>query len=422
MRATLLDDTIGSLGAQRARLLIELAGLRADYADRTNPRFGQSEHALMDEIAVVEGALSDRREQIRVLAQTGALTDTPAQDAEQSMAELTGLRDRITDQLSAARQEARDLNRRRVDLDRIEQEIEELEALLVETRRALEVLRLESGRALPGYTVLMSPPSVPTDPADDTRKMNAAMGLMAGGALAFLAVLAMGLGDRRLRHAETLVPVEHRLPVLQVSGADDADPAAADGLRNELQLHPLRRPRLVGKAPVVTLVRAAPGGTTAIARALADSYARARMRTLLIEADLSQADPGTAEIGWADLLAGRAIDMGEDGEGPGLWILSAGHADALDDRAVSAPMVRAALDRLIGAFDVIIVSGGNLADCLSAKFLLSASDVGVLATTPDDRRDVVLRHVDRLDGLPSNGSVAVLRRALPSDPWRAIRT
>ena len=422
MRATLLDDTIGALGAQRARLLIELAGLRADYADRTNPRFEQSERSLLNEIAVVEEALSNRREQIRVLAQTGALTDTPAQDAEQSMAELVSLRDRIAVQLETARQEARDLNRRRVELDRTEQEIEEQEALLVETLRALEVIRLESGRALLGYTVLMSPPSEPIDPADDTRKMNAAMGVAGGAGLALFLALALGLSDRRLRHAETLAPVEHRLPVLQVSGAGDDDPAAADRLRNELQLHPLRRPRLVGKAPVVTLVRAVPGSTADIAQALAESYARARMRTLLIEADLSQAGDELAETGWADLLSGRSVDLGEQDAGPGLWVLPAGSAAAVDDRAVSAPMVRTALDRLVPSFDVIIVSGGSLSESFSAKFLLQASDVGVLAMTPGDRRAEVLRHVDGLDTLPRNGSVAVLRRALPGDPWRAIRT
>jgi hypothetical protein len=85
-------------------------------------------------------------------------------------------------------------------------------------------------------------------------------------------------------------------------------------------------------------------------------------------------------------------------------------------------MVRAALDRLVPSFDVIIVSGGSLSESFSAKFLLQASDVGVLAMTPGDRRAEVLRHVDGLDTLPRNGSVAVLRRALPGDPWRAIRT
>ena len=124
---------------------------------------------------------------------------------------------------------------------------------MTETRRALEVIRLESGRALPGYTVLMSPPSEPLEPADDSRKLLAAGGLAGGGALALMIAFALGLFERRLRFAETLTPVEHLVEVLQVSAAGDADPDAADRLRNELQLHPLRRPRLVGDAPVIAV-------------------------------------------------------------------------------------------------------------------------------------------------------------------------
>ncbi|MBF9060900.1 hypothetical protein HKCCSP123_17090 [Rhodobacterales bacterium HKCCSP123] len=422
MRATLLDDIIGALGTERARLLGELAALRVDFADRTNPRFEQRERTLVEEIAVVESALEDRREQIRVLAQTGALTDAPSQGGEQSIAEIRSLRDRIATQLENARAEARDLNRRRIDLDRVEQEIAAAEELLDETRRALEVIRLESGRALPGFTVLMSPPSQPVDPADDSRKMLAAGGVAGGGALALLIALILGLTERRLRFAETLTPVEHRLPVLQVSAAGDADADAADRLRNELQLHPLRRPRLVGKAPVITVVRAGTGPTSELALALAESYARARMKVLFIEADMGQSAGGEDGIGWSDLLCGERIALPEATEAPALWELSAGSSDRLDDRAISAPMVRAALDRLVRAFDVIIISGGSLQDRLSCQFLLSAADVGVLAVQPTDRRGSVLGQVERLDSLPRNGAVAVMRHALPGDPWLAVRT
>jgi uncharacterized protein involved in exopolysaccharide biosynthesis len=422
MRATMLDDIIGALGTQRARMMSELAALRVDFADRTNPRFEQRARSLAEEIAVIEEALENRREQIRLLAQTGALSDAPSQNDAESIAEMVSLRDRIVEQLEVARAEARDLNRRRIDLDRIEQEIDAADELLDETRRALEVIRLESGRALPGYTVLMSPPSQPVDPADDSRKILAAGGVAGGGALALLIALILGLTERRLRFAETLTPIEHRLPVLQVSAADDADADAADRLRNELQLHPLRHPRLVGKAPVITLVRASDGSTTELGQALAESYARARMKVLFIEADMGEADGADTEIGWSDLLSGERMELPDAGIDSGLWAIPAGSSDRIDDRAISAPMIRAAIEPLLRAFDVIVVSGGSLQHRLSCQFLLSAADVGVLATQPSDARSTVLGQVDRLDTLPRNGAVAVMRRALPGDPWLAVRT
>jgi hypothetical protein len=105
-----------------------------------------------------------------------------------------------------------------------------------------------------------------------------------------------------------------------------------------------------------------------------------------------------------------------------LWVLPAGSSERIDDRAISAPMVRAAMEPLVRAYDVIIVSGGSLQNQLSGQFLLSAADVGVLAMHPTDARATVLAQVDRLDTLPRNGAVAVMRRALPGDPWLAVRT
>ncbi|MDG3042508.1 GumC domain-containing protein [Roseicyclus marinus] len=422
MRATLLDDIIGALGTERARLLAELAALRVDFADRTNPRFEQRERTLVEEIRVVETALEDRREQIRVLAQTGALTDAPDQGDEQSIAEIRSLRDRISNQLDAAREEARDLNRRRIDLDRVEQEIAAAEELLSETRRALEVIMVESGRDLPGFTVLMSPPSRPVSPAEDSRKMLAAGGFAGGAAAALLIALVLALTERRLRFAESLTPISHRLPVLQVSAVNEADTDAADRLRNELQLLPLRRPRLVGKAPIITVVRASSGSTTDLAVSLAESYARARMKVLFIEADMGHCVEGATEIGWCDLLCGAQLTLPRSSEAHGLWTLPVGSFQRLDDRAISAPMVRTALERVVHDFDIIIISGGSLKDRLSCQFLLSAADVGVLATRPDEPRAAVHSQVERLDTLPRNGSVAVMRNALPGDPWLAVRT
>jgi uncharacterized protein involved in exopolysaccharide biosynthesis len=419
MRATLLDRTMADLGFERAKLLSGLAELRAGLA---GDRLEQAERARLEAIAVIEEALADRREQIRILGQTGALTDATAGGSEASTAEIRALRTRLEDQIAEARAEARDLNQRRVALDRVEREVAETEDLLEETRHALEVIRLESGRALPGYTVLMSPPSEPQEPAENSRRMQAALGLVAGAGLALALVLGRGLLERRLRFAETLAPVAHRVPVLQVSAARDDDPEAADRLRGALQVQPLRAPRRTGRAPVIAVVRGAAGETSALARALAEAHARARLRTLFIEADLGVPGSGDDTPGWgAALLGAEAAPVDAPGV-PGLRTLGAGGPGGPGDRAVSAPMVRAALERHAQGYDAVIVSAGSLTERLCAPLVLAAADLGVLAMHPDDRRAAVLRQIDRLDGLPRNGSVAVLREALAGDPWLAERT
>lgn len=421
MRATLLDRAMADLSFERAKLMSALAGLRADYADISNPRFRQKEKAKIEEIAVIERAMDERREQIRVLGQTGALTDVTETGDETTLAEIQSLFEKVSGQLESARAEARDLNRRRIELDGIENEIVEAERLLTETRRALEVIRLESGRALPGYAVLMSPPSQPVDPSEDTRTMLAAGGLAGGAGLALVLILAVALRERRLRFAETLAPHVTRLPVVQVTDAGEGDAHAADLLRNELQLHPLRKPRLVGKAPIIAVTRAGAGETTALGRALARSFARAQVRTLYIEGDLGGAPGDPAAGGWRGLLSGAKPQPWAAAPGEP-WEFSDPGAPDLDDRSVSAPMVKSAIEAAARGFDAVVISAGGLSDRLSAQLILSNADVGVLVLNPTDLRETVLGHLDRLDSLPRNGSVAVMRNARAGDPWLAVRT
>ena len=417
LRATLLDRGLADLSFERAKKLSELANIRARLADHM-----PEVQWKRDEIAVIEAAIADRREQIRILGQTGALTDTSAGSAETSLAEIRALYDKVAEQLDAARADARDLNRRRVELDAISTEVAEAQELLEETRRALEVIVVESGRALPGFTALMSPPSEPAEPSEDNRKLLAAGGLAGGAALAFFAALGLGLTERRLRFAETLVPVAHLLPVVQVSAAGPADREAADRLRNEIQLRPLRAPRLARRAPVIAVVRPAPGESGDLARALAESYARARMRTLFIDADLGGSPDEDGPAGLREVLAEGAgrVSLRETAEG--LFDLPAGRNPAVRDDTVAAPAIRSAIDRLSDGFDAVIVSAGSLETRLASRFVLASADIAVADIRPSDTRATVLRHVERLDSLPRHGAAAVLRDALPGDPWTAIRS
>ena len=423
MRATLLDRAMADLNFERAKLMSELAGLQAGYNGQSNLRFQLKEESLLDEIAVIETALADRREQIKVLGQTGALTDTSAAGGDDtSIDEIRALFTKVSGQLETARLEARDLNRRRIELDQIEHDISEAQTLLEETRRALEVIRLESGRALPGYAVLMSPASLPMDPVGDSRKMLAAGGFVGGSGLAILLTFFLGLRDTRVRFAESLADVGHRVPVLQVSAADDSDAQAADVLRNELQLHPLRAPRVVGKAPVIAVARAENGSTIAFARSLAESYARANMSTLIIDADINPSSSSVSANRWRSFLANDFRDLSTASGDGMVYELPDGPHQNMTDARVSAPMVRDALSKLVRTVDVIVVAAGSLTGCLSAQFVLSASDVGVLVVDPDDPKATVLSQIDRLDALPRQGAVVAVRNALPDDPWLAVRT
>jgi hypothetical protein len=170
------------------------------------------------------------------------------------------------------------------------------------------------------------------------------------------------------------------------------------------------------------VVRPASGPSAALAEALAESYARARMRTLLIDADLGENAGDDAPPGLRESLAegpGAALPR-EVREG--CFVLAAGRHPEIRDDTVAAPAIRAAIDRLAEGFDAVIVSAGSLEDRLAARFVLATADIAVADVRPSDPRAVVLRHAERLDGLPRHGAVAVMRGALRTDPWIAIRS
>lgn len=412
MRAILLDRGLADLNFSRVKKLAELAHLRSSVGEKM-PRLRYKR----EEIAVLDQAIADRREQIRILAQTGALTDTTEEGAEASLAEMRRLYDKVSQQIEDVRREARDLNRRRVELNAISEDVAENQKLLVETRRALEIIRLESGRALPGYTAIMSPPSQPVDPSKDTRKLFSAGGLAAGTMLGLAVALALGLSDGRLRYAETLAPHAHRLPVLQVTSAGPEDAFSADKLRNELQLLPVRGPRPAGRPPVLVVTRTDPGSTGPMSLALSESYARARMRTLYIDASLEVSCESDARPGWRELLADLPAEcIGADTDGP-LFLLPPGHSSEIRDETISVRAIRRAIDRVSEGFDVVVVSAGSLQDRLSSHFILSVADVAIAMLFPSDQRKNVFRHLERLDSLPRHGSVAVVRNARAGDPW-----
>ncbi|MEO9461080.1 MAG: hypothetical protein ABJG29_00440 [Marinomonas sp.] len=248
------------------------------------------------------------------------------------------------------------------------------------------------------------------------------MGLLAGLVAAMALMFGMAFRERRVRFAESLTPLEAQLPVRQVTDLDEADPHAADLLRNELQMQSLRKPRLVGNAPVIAVTNAGISDSYASALTLAESFARARMRTLFIDADITQGPDPEAEAGWREMLTGACVEAPTLNEQSEMWEVDSGALAHVEDRTVSAPMVRAALQHAAHMFDVVIVSIGDMQDSLSAQFILTNADVGVLVLDPTDSRASVQRLVEPLHDLPRNGSTASLRNALPGDPWLAVRT
>lgn len=414
MRATLLDRALADLNFERAKREAELSTLLLRYPPDSPPILD-----LHEQIEVIDRAMADRREQIKVLGQTGALTDTSGANAEASQAEIAALLDKVTAQLADVRTEARELNGKRAELAALQEEADDVRKLLEETSGALEEIRLEAGRALPGYTAILSPATPRATPAEDSRKVLAAAGLAGGGILPFFLALALGLASGRVRHSDALIRFSHRVPVLRVVPRRRPSSSETDRLRNALQLHPLRQPMAAGAARIITFTRLDGAAPADSALALAHSFAAAGTRVLLVDADLTGAGPSRqldlqASPGWRDLLLGGTPAPHPLAEG--LDVLPAGLDPRQTDTSAGIGAIRRALAKLAEGRDLILICASGPNASLMTELLLSASDLGLAEVGPRDRKATVAAHVFRLDSLPRQGGGLVFTEARAGDP------
>jgi polysaccharide biosynthesis transport protein len=414
MRATLLDRALADLNFDRAKRLADLSTLLLRYPD-ASPQVQD----LREQIAVIDRAMSERREQIKVLGQTGALTDTSGANAEASQAEIAALLDKVTGQLAVARTEARDLNGKRAELEGLQEEANDVRKLLEETSAALEMIRLEAGRALPGYSAVLSPASLATKPAEDSRRLLAAAGLGGGSMLPFAVALLLGLTARRLRYSDALLPHSHRVPILRVVPRRNPAPSEPDRLRNALLLHPLRQPHPAGAARVVTFTRLDRGVPSQTALELARSFASAGLRVLLIDADpvegrLSRQLELADMPGWSELLLGQTAEPVPMADG--LMLLPAGKGSHKAEFTTEIASLRALIARLSQDQDLVLICARDARDSLLNELFLSLSDLAMAEVCPGDRKSVVASQVLRLDTLPRQGGCLVFQSARPGDP------
>lgn len=414
MRATLLDRALADLNFDRAKRLADLSTLLLRY-----PEASPQVQDLREQIAVIDQAMAERREQIKVLGQTGALTDTSGANAEASQAEIAALLDKVSGQLAEARAEARELNGKRADLEGLQEEADDVRKLLEETSAALEMIRLEAGRALPGYSAVLSPASLATQPAEDSRKLLAAAGLGGGGMLPFAVALVLGLTSRRLRYSDALLPFSHRVPVLRVVPRRNPAPSEPDRLRNALLLHPLRQPHPAGAARVMTFTRLDHGAPSQLALDLARSFGSAGLRVLLIDADLAEGSLSShldlaGKPGWSELLLGQTAEPVAIAEC--LAVLPAGNRNQKAELTTGIAGLRALVSRLSQDRDLVLICARDAGASVLTDLLMSLSDLAVAEVCPGDRKTVVADQVLRLDTLPRQGGCLVFQSARPGDP------
>lgn len=418
IRATLLDRALADLNFEKSKTEAELDALLLRY-----PEHAPIVVAKRTEVRVLDKAMAERREQIKVLGQTGALTDTSKDSAEVSVDEITALLNKVTSQLNTARVEAKQLNEKRIRLIHLSEEREEIRALLDETRKVLDQIRVESANLLPSLSVLMSPATLPMEAAKDTSKVFAAAGFAGGGFIAlFLVILYANIrtGIRysdetwRLRPFFQTVKCIIRRDMRRESGRI----RAFNAMRNALMLFPARMERFEGQGRVMLVTKLDSGESSVEARELAAAFERANLRTLLVDADvrgssISGKDGGGT--GFFDYLA--QLEQTEELDLSELkGTLGCGSKEARDDSAVSLKKVRKLIVQLSKHNDVVILNGGSVEDTLTARLLMASCEVCLSVVHPRDSLRKIASWAEDVHHLPKNGSALLLSGGREHDP------
>ena len=423
-RATLLDKATADMTYERAQRLAALETLKRRYRP-SHPKLRAAE----GELAILEGAIDERREQIATLGKAGALTGGNSASTEQSLDALEALRTKLESRRETIRGEASELNSKLIRIRGIVTEKDRVEELLAETKRALDEVLVESQNDLSRSVEIVAFGKVPDGPIEDKRKP-AALGVAVFGGLGTIAcfVLFTVVGGR-VRFSDDLDARSSDLLGAVIADSGDHEMAdAARRIRNELDL---RWPSRPGRSLVVGCVATSAGaGATSLVSALGRHYAGAGLNVLLIDANSTLCGTGrraaagqapaacdaasladavknaTASKGSLGLLAARSEMPGEKSGpcGPDL----------------SFEEMRRMLQTARDDHEVVLVDLGVLQAGTQAAVGSALSDRVIVVAPCGESKQRIGKALDLLDRLAPKRLLLALNRMPGADPQLAF--
>jgi capsular exopolysaccharide synthesis family protein len=318
--------------------------------------------------------------------------------------ELLEKQDRwLADEVDKRVKSLQGMNKRRVDVEWLRDEIALADDLVRKMGAQLQILQVEK-HAPPRFQTLEEAYSIPDK--DGRLKKSG----MAGGGVFALVVFAITFLEFRSRRLSSVDEVVRGLRLKLVGTLPSvprrARAGAAKRPKDVRSLHQLNesvdsmRTTLLHAAETdrlrVVLVTSAVGGEgkTMTSSHLAVSLARAGRNVLLIDADLRR--PALQKLfglalqpGLSELLRGETDAAGAVQPGPvaGLSVMCAGASNGQAIQALSQPILRQIFDGLRGAYDFIVVDSAPVLPVADSQLLGQQADGVILS---------VLRDVSRL--------------------------
>lgn len=373
-------------------------------------------------IKVLEQAMADRREQIKTL-KMNAEVPVDAKSREIRVGELREELAGVEPQHEQLEREARDLNVKIVRLRSMEKEASTLRDILDETKRALDKVQLESRLDVPGAVEVVARAPLPLEATKDHRKVFGLFGLVAGmGVIIGLFLLKLILKPT-VRFTDDLECFDHEAPFVgqlqpfEAEGQGNAVDMNVYRLRNNIQLCDLP-PVSARKARVITVSTHCESiQSNRIARELGASFTTSGLKTLVVEAcpaAISSEEARMSRSGWLHLVSKGEIAADKDGAGTS--IMSNGGDREAAQAQVSLRQVRQAVGVIADQYDVVLIDVGAPSRNLAAEFIVSQSDVTVLATRPESSSASLRRALNQLKAVAPHRIRLVMSEMRMDDP------
>lgn len=429
-----VEDIITALGQEDEQIALLGATWRTMVTERQRALAagGRPEHRQV--LSLTEG-IARFEEQIRerVAQLAPSYGDRARRSLERRRDLLTAELETATSAADAAKAEAARIGAARVQIERLTDEIAATQRDLSEVERRITAIQTESKVEdfVSGRISVVSSGSQPTLPSEDSRKRNAALGLVAGGGLPFAALLALGLLDRRVRYADDVEPDDEPTPRL-LAVVPRIDPGQKGLPEGEIAriIHGLRGRLQIGLgsgAPsAIAITSAAPGeGKTTLSVSLAMSFADTGARVIALDFDFVGRGL-SAQLGLdgsrslVDLVAERRPDEAIlPTRFPNIRAVLPTPDDASKLGRLSPENVRRFIADLRDRADVVIIDTGPILGSLESVLSCAAADGAVLVVGRGTSRATVQAARTQLKDLKAELLGVVFNGATVADALRS---
>jgi uncharacterized protein involved in exopolysaccharide biosynthesis/CO dehydrogenase nickel-insertion accessory protein CooC1 len=388
-----------------------------------------------DRVAVLEGRVNARAEQVREAIASGETGDLVASSGSgMSTADLETRLDLLREQAGDLRSEVLDLGRTQLRIDLFQEQAEEADQQLKKAERRLEAIRVENRDREVGRVEIAQYGETALQPARDNRVKFGAAGAFFGFASGIGLVALPGILRPSYRTVGHVSVGETRFMLLGVLPEfEDGDEWAEDSERTSILRSNLQQMRGVleasipapgegGVAIAITSAGAAEG-KTAFTLALGTAYARSGRRVAMVDADLvgrglsDRCGCDGADDGLLGYLNGGGDCPARSTSVANLSVVpvGAGADGGPGSEAIGMAEMRALLAHLKGRFDVVLVDTGPVLGSHEAAAAAASADSSVLVISRGQSQAMVKAARERLGRLGVSDAHIVFNRASWSD-------